>query len=38
MKKEIPLMQRRWVTNFSLAFIDEFQKQKVIKKPVEVGQ
>ena len=33
-------MWRRWGTpqNFSLAFIDELEKQIIIKKTVEVGQ
>ena len=38
--KKITHMQRRWDTpqNFFLAFIDEFEKQVIIKKTVEVGQ
>ena len=39
-KKKITHMSRRWGTpqNFFLAFIDELEKQIIIKKTVEVGQ
>ena len=35
-----PLLQKLWGTpqNFFLAFIDELEKQIIIKKTVEVGQ
>ena len=38
--KKITHMWRRWGTpqNFFLAFIDELEKQIIIKKTVEVGQ
>ena len=38
--KKIAHMWRRWGTpqNFFLAFIDELEKQIIIKKTVEVGQ
>ena len=39
-KTKITYMWRRWDTpqNFFLAFIDELEKQIIIKKTVEMGQ